>query len=275
MTGIAMRAAHVSLLALLALSGPALAQAGEAQPKVTDPHFKIAPGYLKQSDLPNSLVLLGPPPAADSAALARDEEARKATLPLRNTARWNLARTDADLAFPQAAENFSCAMGVKIDSQRTPRLYAMTQKMLSDFGLSTYGVKNKYNRTRPFVVHNEATCRADQEAILRSDGSYPSGHTAAGWGWALVFAQINPERADVLLKRGIEFGQSRVICNAHWQSDVDAGRIMGAATVARLQTNPAFLADLKAAKAEVKAAKAKQVGTMPDCAVEATALSDQ
>jgi hypothetical protein len=70
-------------------------------------------------------------------------------------------------AFPQAADNFSCAMGVRIDSKQTPRLYAMMQKMLSDFGLSTYGVKNKYNRVRPFVVHNEATCRADQEAILR------------------------------------------------------------------------------------------------------------
>lgn len=275
MTGTAMRAAHVSLLALLALCGPGLAQGGDAQPKITDPHFKIAPGYLRRSDLPNSLVLLGPPPAADSAALARDEEARKATLSLRNTARWNLARTDADLAFPQAADNFSCAMGVKIDSRQTPRLYAMMQKVLSDFGLSTYGVKNKYNRTRPFVVHNEATCRADQEAILRNDGSYPSGHTAAGWGWALVFAQINPDRADVLLKRGIEFGQSRVICNAHWQSDVDAGRIMGAATVARLQTDPTFLADLKAAKAEVKAARAKQGGTVPDCGAEAAALSDQ
>jgi acid phosphatase (class A) len=136
-------------------------------------------------------------------------------------------------------------MGVRIDSQQTPRLYAMTQKMLSDFGLSTYGVKNKYNRVRPFVVHNEATCRADQEAILRSDGSYPSGHTAAGWGWALVFAQINPERSNELLKRGLEFGQSRVICDAHWQSDVDAGRIMGAATVARLQTDPTFLADIE------------------------------
>ena len=107
MTGTAVRAAHVSLLALLALCGQALAQAGEAQPKVTDPHFKIAPGYLKQSDLPNSLMLLGPPPAMDSAALARDEEARKATIPLRNTERWKLAHTDADLAFPQAADNFS------------------------------------------------------------------------------------------------------------------------------------------------------------------------
>ena len=148
-TGTAMRAAHVSLLALLALGGQVLAQAGEAQPKVTDPHFKIAPGYLKQSDLPDSLMLLGPPPEAASAALARDEEARKATIPLRNTERWKLAYTDADLAFPQAADNFSCAMGFRIDGERTPRLYAMMQKMLSDLGLSTYGVKNKYNRGPP------------------------------------------------------------------------------------------------------------------------------
>ncbi|SEG05364.1 acid phosphatase [Bosea lathyri] len=273
MTGNAVRAAHISLLALLALCGQALAQAGETQSKVTDPHFKIAPGYLKRSELPDSLVLLGPPPEKGSAALARDEEARQATLPLRNTERWKLAYTDADLAFPQAADNFSCAMGVRIDSKQTPRLHAMMLKTLSDFGLSTYGVKNRYNRVRPFVVHNEATCRADQEVILRSDGSYPSGHTAAGWGWALVFAQINPERADALLKRGIEFGQSRVICDAHWQSDVDAGRIMGAATVARLQTDATFLADLKAAKAEVKAAKAKPVSSTPECAAEAAALS--
>ena len=271
--GIAVRTAAVSALALLALGGQAFAQSGQAQPTVTDPHFKIAPGYLARSELPDSLVLLGPPPAAGSAALARDEEARKATIPLRNTERWTLARRDAELAFPQAASAFSCAMGVGIDEARTPRLYAMTQKMLSDFGLSTYGVKNKYNRVRPFVVHDEATCRADQEAILRGDGSYPSGHTAAGWGWALVFAQINPERSNELLARGIAFGQSRVICNAHWQSDVDAGRIMGAATVARLQTNPAFLADLEAARTEVKAAKAKQPAL--DCAAETAALSGQ
>lgn len=275
MTGNAARAAAVSAIALLALCGQPSAQTGDAQPKVTDPHFKIAPGYLKQADLPNSLMLLGPPPGKDSAALARDEEARKATMPLRNTGRWKLAHADADLAFPQAADNFSCAMGVGIDPKETPRLYTMMQKMLSDFGLSTYGVKNKYNRVRPFVVHNEATCRADQEAILRTDGSYPSGHTAAGWGWALVFAQINPERSNELLRRGLEFGQSRVICDAHWQSDVDAGRIMGAATVARLMTDAAFLADLEAAKAEVAAAKAQRGPAPAACAAEAAALYGQ
>ena len=162
-----------------------------------------------------------------------------------------------------------------INETQTPRLYAMMQKVLSDFGLSTYGVKNKYNRVRPFVAHEEATCRADQEAILRGDGSYPSGHTAAGWGWALIFSQINPERSNELFRRGLAFGQSRVICNAHWQSDVDAGRIMAAATVARLQTDPAFLADLKAAAAEVNAAKTTPSTSMSDCAAEAAALSQQ
>lgn len=275
MTANLVRSAGASIFVLLTICGQALAQSSGAAPEVARPHFEIPPGYLNPTDLPNSLVLLGPPPAKDSAALARDEEARKATIPLRGTDRWKLAATDADLSFPQAADNFSCAMGVKIDKEQTPRLYAMMHKMLSDVGLSTYGVKNKYNRVRPFVVHKEGTCTADQEALMRDDGSYPSGHTAAGWGWALVFAQINPERSNELLARGIAFGQSRVICNAHWQSDVDGGRIMGAVAVSRLQTDATFLADLQAAKAEVEAAKAKRAAPLPNCASEATALSMQ
>lgn len=267
------RCAAVAFSALLVIGGQAGAQSGGAGPNITDPRFKFLPGYLDRADLPDSLVLLGPPPATGSAALARDEEARKATLPLRGTDRWTLAMTDADLSFPQLADSFSCAMGIRIDEVRTPRLYLLMRRTLSDFGLSTYGVKTRYNRVRPFVVHDEATCRPDQEATLRQDGSYPSGHTAAGWGWGLVLAQTNPERADDLLARGLAFGQSRVVCDAHWQSDVDAGRIMGAATFARLQADPAFLADLAAAMAEVTAAKANPAGAMPDCAVEAAALA--
>ena len=275
MTGTAVRAAQVSLLALLALCGQAVAEAGDAQPKVTDAHFTIAPGYLKPSDLPNSLDLLGPPPGSGSAALARDEEARQATLALRGSDRWKLAIRDADLVFPRPADNFSCALGVPIDEQNTPHLFGLMKKMMSDAGLSTYGVKNKYERTRPFVVHSEATCTPDQEAILHDDGSYPSGHTAAGWAWALALSEIAPDRANELFARGIAFGQSRVMCDAHWQSDVDGGRIMGAATVAKLHTDPAFLEDLRAARGEVEAARAKGLKPTQDCASEAAALAVQ
>ncbi|GAA5628270.1 major phosphate-irrepressible acid phosphatase [Brucella sp. NBRC 12953] len=240
-------------------------------PKVTDPNFHLTPGYLQPSELPNSLVLLGSPPAEGSAAMERDEAARETTIALRGKARWDQARTDADLQFPQPAKNFSCAMGVDISESKTPHTYRLMQRVLTDAGLSTYGIKNKYNRTRPFVVHNEGTCQPDEEDVLRHDGSYPSGHTAAGWAWALTLAEVNPKRADDLFKRGLSFGQSRVICNAHWQSDVDAGRIMGAATVAKLHSNPEFLADILAARQELEAANSPTV----DCAFEDQVLSPQ
>lgn len=246
---------------------------GAPRPEVSDPHFQLAPGYIKQSELPDSLLLLGPPPPAGSARFARDEEAREATIPLRKTARWELARLDADLDFPQPAKNFSCAMGVPIEENATPHVYRLMQRILTDAGLSTYGVKNAQHRTRPFVVHDEGTCWPDQEPLLRNDGSYPSGHTAAGWAWALVLTEVNPERKNELLARGLAFGQSRVICNAHWQSDVDAGRIMGAATVARLHSDPAFVEDVKLARDEVARAKAAGQAAKLECSAEAIALS--
>lgn len=251
------------------ISGGVLA--GEAE--VTDAHFTLAPGYLAQTELPDSLQLLGAPPAKDSAAFARDEEARSTARTLRGSARWELAKRDAALNFPRPAENFSCAMGMEIDEENLPHTYQVMQRVLTDAGLSTYGVKNTYNRTRPFAVHDEDTCTPEDEAVLRTDGSYPSGHTAAGWAWALVLAEINPARANHLLARGLSFGQSRVICNAHWQSDVDAGRIMGAATVARLHSAPGFLADIAAARAELEKAKAVGTAMALDCTAENAALA--
>jgi acid phosphatase (class A) len=259
-------------LSLAGLLWSAWALAEDAATKVTDPHFKLAPGYLEPADLPVRLALLGAPPKPGSAALARDEEARRAALALRGSSREKLAATDAELSFPGPAKTFSCALGTQISEKSTPHLYTLMQRTLTDAGGSTYAGKNAYNRTRPFVVHDEGTCRKDMEPLLRTDGSWPSGHSVAGWAWGLVLAEINPARATELMTRGLAYGQSRVICDAHWQSDVDAGRIMGAATVASLHGNPAFLADLAAAKEEVKAAQQAGLKPAEDCAAEGVAL---
>ena len=61
----------------------------------------------------------------------------------------------------------------------------------------------------PLSSTRPGTCYPEDEALLRSDGSYPSGHSALGWGWALVLAELNPDRADALFQRGRDFGQSR------------------------------------------------------------------
>lgn len=232
---------------------------------------KLPPGYLPREALPDSLALLPPPPAPGSAALQRDEEARQSVAELRGSARWERAASDADLSFPHAAGIFSCAVGAVIGPETTPRTYALLGKMLIDVGLSTYGAKNRYQRTRPFVVHDGPTCFPKDEATLRNDGSYPSGHSAAGWGWALVLAELVPDRDDAILQRGRDFGQSRLVCNVHWQSDIDNGRVIAAATVARLHADPTFRSDLEAARAEL--ARARQAGHQPtECAAEAASL---
>ena len=218
---------------------------------------EIAPGllegYLAPEMLPNSLKLLPPPPAADSSAFTVDKTVSEQSLTLRETPRWQQAIKDANPHFPEAIDSYAAIVDIPITEENTPHLYMLLRRTLTDFGLSTYTAKTEYNRSRPFVMNNEPVCTPEDEEKLRKDGSYPSGHTTIGWGWALLFCELFPEQTDVLLKRGWEFGQSRVICNVHWQSDVNQGRIMGAATFARLHADPGFLADIEAAKAEIAA----------------------
>ena len=71
-----------------------------------------------------------------------------------------------------------------------------------------------------------------------------------GWAIALVLAEINPDRQDAILKRGFEYGESRVIVGFHYQSDVDHARIITSALVNRLHANGDFLEHLKKAKDE-------------------------
>ena len=240
---------------------------------VPEIHPGILAGYLQSEVLPNSLALIPPPPAEGSAALALDEEVSRKSLALRGTPRWELAAKDAELMFPEAAGAFSCALGAPITEKDTPHLYMLLRRTLADAGLSTYTAKNQYKRKRPFMVNKEPTCTPDEEAHLMKDGSYPSGHTAIGWAWALILTEIAPDRADAILARGRAFGESRNICNVHWYSDVAEGRFMGAATVARLHADPAFCAELEAAKAELVAVLAKGFKPTRDCQVEVDALA--
>lgn len=230
-------------------------------------------GYLNPKQLPNSLALLLPPPAAGSAQAAADMETYKSTRALRNTSRWTLATQDANLKFPAAAAAFSCALGIPVSQEGTPNLNMLLRRTLLDAGLATYAAKDKYNRQRPFVVTGEETCTPAEQPALAKDGSYPSGHSSIGWAWALVLVQAAPQNMDALLQRGYAFGFSRVVCGVHWQSDVDAGRVIGAATVARLQSDETFKAQVALARDEIAQAQAKGLKPAADCAAEAAALA--
>ncbi len=211
----------------------------------------ILEGYLSKEEIPNSLKLVPPPPEEGSAAFMLDQEIAAKYVALEDEVRKEQATKDAILAFPEAADAFNIVLDVEISEENTPHLYMILRRTLADAGLSTYTAKNHYQRARPFMINNTPICTPEEEAGLRKDGSYPSGHTAIGWAWALILAEVFPEQADVILERGKQFGISRNICNVHWHSDVVDGRMMGAAAVAILHSNTDFLIDLEAAKTEI------------------------
>ena len=232
--------------------------------------------YLPAEALPSGLTLVSPPPAVCTAPMTSDEEIALKARAMQGTSRWELATQDNDLSFPNVAGTFSCALNAPITEKGTPRLYTLLRRSLEDTAGSTGKVKVYYKRLRPFLANGGPVCISDSDKEkLKKSFSYPSGHSALGWAWALILTEIAPDRADQILARGRAFGQSRVICNVHWQSDVDAGRVLGAAAVARLHADPAFRADLEAARAEVATVRAKGLKPTRDCAAEATALVQQ
>ncbi|MCC9018399.1 acid phosphatase [Flavobacterium lipolyticum] len=208
-------------------------------------------GYLSDGEMPNSLVLLAPPPEPASAVFEFDLEYARRVSKSKDQIRFLQAVSDANLSFPHAVRSFEATLGIDINEVLTPKLYSLMRRVMTDARLSTYTAKNFYNRERPFVVNKQKTCTPELEEVLRKVGCFPSGHAAVGWAWALVFSEIFPDKEKVILERGLDFGESRLICNVHWHSDVVKGREMGKATVDCLRVNTAFNTDLLQVKEEV------------------------
>ncbi|MDD2672552.1 MAG: phosphatase PAP2 family protein [Syntrophales bacterium] len=238
---------------------------------------EIAPGflagYLEAESLPNSLSLVNPPPETRSHAFELDLTIYGASKGFRGTPRWKQAVKDTNLAFPGAAYAFSCALNAPISEHETPHLYMLMRRAMTDAVLSTRSVKEFYKRPPPFVFSMDPTCTPDDEKPLSEISSYPSKHACIGWTWALILAELAPERGDMILERGRSFAESRVVCGTHWQSDIDAGFIIGAGVVARLLADSEFREDFNAARIEMAAVRANGLFPQHDCNMEKAALS--
>ena len=235
---------------------------------------KLPQGYISGAALPDSLALLPPPPVDGSTAMARDLAAREAALEMKGTPRYALAVADSDRSQDSTAHAFQCALGAEISRERSPNLYVLLAKVRLDTRAAAYRAKEHYKRPRPYVVYNARSC-APGEELVQNDGSYPSARGAVGWAYALVLSKVDPSRHESLLSRARQFGQSRVICDAEWQSDVDAGKVLAAEAVRRMLQSEAFQADLNAARKEVAEAGRPLDRLAGQCSSENVALASR
>ena len=209
--------------------------------------------YFSYRELPNMLKWCPAPPDTVGAAFAYDIMQYMWGKQMRqNKERAAIAIRDAVYSLECIMQEFSEPLGLKMSEEETPEIYTL----LRDAKVTCENVSNfpkfYYKRIRPFMRFHERTLTPQFEPKLRRNFSYPSGHTILGWCSALLLSEINPERADTILTRGMMYGESRVIVGAHWQSDVDAGRLAAAAVYARMHTSERFLEQMKLARQEFR-----------------------
>ena len=110
--------------------------------------------------------------------------------------------------------------------------------------------KYVYYRRRPCSRFNENTYKLEPLSYFNKNDyySYPSSHSKRGWALGSVLSIISHNRQDTLMERAYEYGQSRVIGGAHWQTDVDASRLLSAAGLACIFSDSIPRADLDLAK---------------------------
>ena len=232
--------------AAVLVAGLALAWNAAAQ---QFPFARVEP-YLNEKEIPNAVVFLPPPPEEGTPQFAYDEAQYQWGKTQRVGARALRAIKEETTNVDSMAALFSGAFGRKLSRQTTPKTMHLLDRSIRTFRLGASGPKAAYMRLRPYVFYREGTLMPKSEEGSRRSGSYPSGHTTRGMAVALVLAEMAPEFQDTILRRGFEYGESRIIVSAHYQSDVNAGYLCASACVAAMHSVPDFIKDMEAARVE-------------------------
>jgi len=256
-------AAGLAICGLAVLMGCATAPAPDA-PAQSPADFPS--GYLG-AGAPDERIFLPPPPADPSIAGRADLAIFKSTRVLAGTARWDMAAHDASVSPQDLLADFGCAFGATLTTSDTPALSRLSARTMSDAVRIVGSAKDRYQRARPFLRAKGPICIATDD--LGRSGSYPSGHATVGWLYGMILAELVPDHASEVLARGRAYGESRVVCGVHYQSDVEAGRTTAAALFAALHSSQAFQTDMIAAGAELSALQAAKTGSVDPKACEA------
>ena len=212
--------------------------------------------YVKDYQMPNAGYFLPAPPDTASMDFVDDMIQWQWGKTQRNTPRGQQADRESPWEQYIMESVMSQCLGLDtICAEKTPALAHFLKRAYNTGNRSTAAAKKLYMRTRPFVQMGEDTWAKYDTDFLRTNGSYPSGHTSLGWGTALCFAEMWPELQDTILRRGFQFGENRIITGAHFQSDVNAGYMCAAAAFIRAHQHPEYMKDLEAARAEYRKLK--------------------
>jgi acid phosphatase (class A) len=237
------------IAALFLVSATALPESGAAAPA------KKTLKFLTPAEIDPSRLL--PPPPADGSELQKKELAEAEHLVANRTAdRYARAVWDNEHEDPTA---FADVLGPDFDLKKLPATANLFAEVQNEQSVAASMAKVYFHRKFPVAAamadesYRKWSCDTDvKKPGDRPLRSYPSGHATMGYTFAIVLAELMPEKAQAILARAADYAYSREVCGDHYHSDVEASHALGTAVGILLLNNTALKPDIAAAKAELR-----------------------
>lgn len=177
-----------------------------------------------------------PPPAPDSARMAREVQELRAVerTPRRVAAAlfWEYAAggTRSYQFWNELLGRTLLEHRLDHDAPRAARAYALLNVALYDAAVACWEAKYAYWAIRPVQLDP----RLVPLFATPNHPSYPSGHSCFGGAAATVLAHLFPRDAAVFEALATQSSESRLWAGIHFRSDLDAGRALGRAVAQRV-----------------------------------------
>jgi len=206
--------------------------------------------YLRAGK-PDAVALLAPPPLPASVEQAAD---------MAETVAVHAQCPPADAATAKSEKKFfvfafTPAIGSFFQPGKLPKTEAFLKRVQDDTESVEDTAKNFWKRPRPYTV-NPALARGADD--LEKSFSYPSGHSTRGTVFALVLADLFPDKRDAILAVGRDIGWRRVEIARHYPTDIYAGRVLARAIVGEMKTSRKFQKDFAKAQKEIASLLAEE-----------------
>lgn len=210
--------------------------------------LRLSAAYLP-AGTPDATALLAPPPERNSPEERLDFE---------NTLAVHRAATGAETALATDENkltvfHFAPAIGAWFSPGKLPKTEALFKAVEAEAKGVTDAAKKYYKRPRPYHLAPESF----PHSIEHEDPthySYPSGHSTRGTVFALLLAELFPDKRAALQAKGREVGWLRVQGGVHYPTDVYAGRVLGQELARDFLRSEVFQHDLAEVRAEIAAA---------------------
>jgi acid phosphatase (class A) len=199
--------------------------------------------YL-QPGKPDFITSLAPPPQPGSPEQAAD---------LSSTIAAYSARTKEDEALAKSEKHFSIfyfapAIGPFFKPGTLPKTEALFERVQREADAIFTAAKKYWKRPRPYA--NEPSLSSVEPEWSYS---YPSGHSTRATVYALLLAELFPEKSEGILAIGQAIGWHRVQIGKHYPTDVYAGRELAQAIVREMRASPEFQRDFAEVQKEIAA----------------------